>query len=289
MGLRTPICDLLGIEVPIVQAPMTAQLELALAVADAGALGMVQIFRADLPRIPDVMARIAGRPIGVNLVLEWPQEERLELALEHGARIVSFFWGDPGRLVDRVHEAGGIVLQTVGSVEEARRAEAAGADAIVAQGVEAGGHVWGGVSTLVLVPAVVDAVGVPVIAAGGIADGRGLAAALMLGAQAAWIGTRFVASDEAPHLYKERIVGASETDTAHSTIFSEGWPNAPHRTIVNEAVRIGTPRSALVPQSADELETAALYAGQSSGLVHDIAPAGDLVSRIAAEAEALLG
>lgn len=289
MVLRTPICDLLGIEVPIVQAPMTARLELALAVADAGALGMVQIFRADLPRIPDVMAQIAGRSIGVNLVLEWPQEERLELALEHGARIVSFFWGDPGRMVDRVHEAGGIVLHTIGSVEEAKRAEAAGADVLVAQGVEAGGHVWGAVSTLVLVPAVVDAVGVPVIAAGGIADGRGLAAALMLGAQAAWLGTRFVASEEAPHLYKERVVAASETETAYSTIFSEGWPDAPHRTIANEAVRIGRPRPALVPQSADELETAALYAGQSSGLVHDVAPAGELVRRIAAEAEELLG
>jgi nitronate monooxygenase len=288
MALRTPICDLLGIEVPIVQAPMTARLELALAVADAGALGMVQIFRADLPRIPEVMRQIAGRSIGVNLVLEWPQEERLEVALEHGARIVSFFWGDPGGMVDRVHDAGGIVLHTVGSVEEARRAEANGADVVVAQGVEAGGHVWGHVSTLVLVPAVVDAVGVPVIAAGGIADGRGVAAALMLGAQAAWLGTRFVASEEAPHLYKERVVAASETETAYSTIFSEGWPDSPHRTIVNEAVRSGEPRSALVPQSADELETAALYAGQSSGLVHDLAPAGELVRRIAAEAEALL-
>lgn len=288
MALRTPICDLLGIDVPIVQAPMTARLELALAVAEAGALGMVQIFRNCPEETIETMRRIAGRSIGINLVLEWPQEERLEVALEHGARIVSFFWGDPGRMVDRVHEAGGVVLRTVGSVEEARRAEAAGADAIVAQGVEAGGHVWGQVSTLVLVPAVVDAVAVPVIAAGGIADGRGVAAALMLGAQAAWLGTRFVASVEAPHLYKERVVAANETETAYTTIFSEGWPDAPHRTIVNDAVRAGTPRSALVPQNAGELETAALYAGQSTGLVRDVAPAAELVRRMAAEAEKLL-
>lgn len=288
MVFRTPLCDLLGIKFPIVQAPITSTVDLALAVADAGALGMVQVYCNRPEQTIATMRRIAGRSIGVNIVLKWPQEERLQVALEHGARVVSFFWGDPSPMVERVHEAGGIVLHTIGSVEEAKRSEAAGVDVIVAQGVEAGGHVWGHVSTLVLVPAVVDAVSVPVIAAGGIADGRGVAAVLMLGAQAAWLGTRFVASSEAPHLYKERVVAAAETDTAYSTIFSIGWPDSPHRTIINDAVRIGETRSDDVPQSESELETAALYAGQSSGLVHDIAPAGELVKRIAAEAEKLL-
>ena len=287
--LETPLCRLLGIEVPIVQAPMTARIELALAVADAGGLGLVKIGRAEPEGIPDAMNHVAGRRIGVNYILGRDCDEHLEIALEAGVKIVSFFWGEPGRRVDRVHEAGGVVLLTVGCAEEARRAEAAGVDVVVAQGVEAGGHVWGSVSTVVLVPAVVDAVEIPVIAAGGIADGRGLAAALMLGAQAAWLGTRFVASAEGPHLYKDRIVDAVETETAYSTIFGDGWADAPHRTLVNDAVREGRTRSVAPPQSADELETAALYAGQSSALIHDVAPAGDLVRRIAAEARELLG
>jgi nitronate monooxygenase len=287
--LRTGLCDLLGIEVPIVQAPMTARVELALAVAAAGGLGQVKIGRREPDTIASTMARVASLPVGVNFVVGRDSEEHLALALAAGVRIVSFFWGEPApRPIRRVHDAGGTVLWTVGSAEEARRAEAAGVDVVVAQGVEAGGHVWGTVSTLVLVPAVVDAVAVPVIAAGGIADGRGLAAALTLGAQAAWLGTRFVASDEGPHLYKQRIVEAAETDTAHSTIFVDGWPDAPHRTLVNDAVRAGAPRSVDPPRSPDELETAALYAGQAAALVHDVAPAGELVRRIAAEARLAL-
>lgn len=287
-SLRTPFCDLVGIEIPVVQAPMTAAVELALAVADAGGLGFVKIARREPETIAASMRGVAGRPIGVNYVLGRDSQDHLEIALECGVRIVSFFWGWPGSLIDRVHDAGGIVLLTVSSAEEARRAEAAGVDVVVAQGVEAGGHVWGTVSTLALVPAVVDAVRVPVVAAGGIGDGRGLAAVLMLGAQAGWMGTRFVASTEGPHAYKRRIVDATETDTALSTVFGEGWPDAPHRTLVNEAVREGVPRSVAPPRDETELEHAALYAGQSCGIVHDVASAGELVTRIAAQAGALL-
>src|SRR5205823_13579762 len=128
-------------------------------------------------------------PFGVNLILEWDQRERVEACLAAGARIVSFFWGDPGAYVETVHEAGGFVAHTVATAKEARRAVDQGVDVVVAQGVEAGGHVWGEVTTTVLVPDVVDAVDpVPVVAAGGIADGRGLAAALALGAAGAWMG-----------------------------------------------------------------------------------------------------
>ena len=139
-----------------------------------------------------------SKPFAVNLVLDWDPAERLAIALHEGVRIVSFFWGDPAPWVEQVHAAGGIVLHTVASAEEARRAADAGVDAVVAQGWEAGGHVWGQVSTLALVPRVVDAVApLPVVAAGGIADGRGLAAVLALGAGAAWMGTRFLLAEEA--------------------------------------------------------------------------------------------
>src|SRR5690349_18502204 len=214
MGLRTPLCDRLGIDVPIVQAPMgtLAVPALAAAVSNAGALGMLGV--TWLP--PDLVRafiretrRMTDRPFGVNLVLAWDQRERLDICLDEGARIVSLFWGDPKPYVDTIHAAGALLLQTVASAAEARRAVAAGADVVVAQGWEAGGHVWGEVATLPLVPCVVDAVRpAPVIAAGGIADGRGIAAALMLGAAAVWLGTRFLASEEVwvhPD-YRERVL-----------------------------------------------------------------------------------
>jgi NAD(P)H-dependent flavin oxidoreductase YrpB (nitropropane dioxygenase family) len=220
--------------------------------------------------------------VGINFVLEWQQDERLELALEAGARIVSFFWGDPATLVPKAHDAGAVVLATVASAEEARRVEAAGVDVVVAQGWEAGGHVWGEVAMSVLVPAVVDAVDVPVVAAGGIADGRGIAAALALGAEGVWLGTRFVASEEAPHAYKERLVAARETDTAYTRVFSEGWP-APHRVLRNRALEAGDPRPPSMPASAEEVESAALYAGQSAALVHDVKPAAEIIRDLVAE------
>ena len=138
------------------------------------------------------------RPFGANLVLEWSQHERLAICLEEGVPVVSFFWGDPAPLIQRVHDAGSVVLSTVASAHDARKAVEAGVDAVVAQGWEAGGHVRGHVATLPLIPTVVKAVAPkPVVAAGGIVDGKGVAAVLALGASGAWIGTRFLASQEA--------------------------------------------------------------------------------------------
>jgi len=138
-------------------------------------------------------AALTDRPFGGNLILTSDQHRRLDDALEAGVRIVSFMGRDPAGYVEQVHDANGVVLHTVGSAEEERRAAASGVDVVVAQGWEAGGHVRGQVATLPLVPAVVDAVApVPVIAAGGIGDARGVAAVLTLGAQAAWLGTRFL-------------------------------------------------------------------------------------------------
>ena len=197
--MTTPVCELLGIEQPIVLAPMVAVPQLAAAVSNAGALGMLTLtWSEDVGAVVRETAALTARPFGGNFVLTEDHHRRLEAALEAGLRIVSFFWGDPGGYIEQVHDAGGIVMHTVGTAEEARRAVASGADVIVAQGWEAGGHVWGTIATLPLVPAVVDAVApVPVIAAGGIGDARGVAAVLALGAQAAWLGTRFLLAEEA--------------------------------------------------------------------------------------------
>src|SRR5829696_5018002 len=237
----TSFCRLVGIDLPIVQAPIggISTPALAAAVSEVGGLGMLSITWRDPQTLGallrDTRARTA-KPLAVNLVLEWDPTERLAIALEEGVRIVSFFWGDPAPWVDQIHAAGGLVLYTVASAEEARRVADAGVDAVVAQGWEAGGHVWGEVSTLALVPRVVDAVApVPVVAAGGIVDGRGLAAVLALGAGAAWMGTRFVLSAESSShtLYRQKLGAASETDTVHTELFDGGWQDAPLRALRN--------------------------------------------------------
>ena len=190
---------------------MSAVPQLAAAVSNAGALGMLALtWSTPAGDVVRETAALTDRPFGGNLVLNSDQHHRLDEALEAGLRIVSLFWGDPAGYVEQVHDANGVVLHTVGSAEEARRAAASGVDVVVAQGWEAGGHVWGQVATLPLVPAVVDAVApVPVIAAGGIGDARGVAAVLALGAQAAWLGTRFLLAQEMPihEEYRRRADG----------------------------------------------------------------------------------
>src|SRR6202789_3905113 len=213
---RTPVCELLGIEQPIVLAAMVAVPELAAAVSNAGGLGMVTLTWSD--PAGDVVrqtAALTDRPFGGNLVLTSDQHRRLNGALEAGLRVVSFFEGDPTGYVEQVHEAKGVVLHTVGSAEEARRAVDSGVDVVVAQGWEAGGHVPGRVATLPLVPAVVDAVApVPVIAAGGIGGAPGVAGVIALGAQAAWLGTRFLLAEEMPihEDYRGALIAAAEAD-----------------------------------------------------------------------------
>ncbi|MEU5239443.1 nitronate monooxygenase [Streptomyces lydicus] len=168
--------------------------------------------------ITDRVRKVTGRPFGANLVLEFPIEEKLDTCLEHGVPIISTYWGDPTSCTARIHAAGAVHLHVVGSPDEARRAADAGVDAVVAQGWEAGGHVRGSTATLPLVPAVVDAVSpLPVVAAGGIADGRGLAAVRMLGAQAAWMGTRFLTATEARthDSYRRRVIDAG-VEEAHT-------------------------------------------------------------------------
>jgi NAD(P)H-dependent flavin oxidoreductase YrpB (nitropropane dioxygenase family) len=265
--------------------------------------------------------RRTDRPFGVNFSLAWDQRARLASALEAGVRVVSFFWGDASAVIPEARAAGAAAFVTVGTAEEARAAAAAGADAVVAQGWEAGGHVWGTVSTIALVPSVVDAVApVPVVAAGGIADGRGLAAVLALGAAGAWVGTRFLAASEAaihPD-YRRRVLAAGEADTFYGTVFDRGWPDAPHRALRNSTIeaweRAGRPTSGSRPGEDDEpasrpdgvainryasstptasiegdIEPLPHWAGQGVGLVTREESAADVVASLVTEAEAVVG
>jgi nitronate monooxygenase len=260
-------------------------------------------------------------PFGVNLVLEWDQRERVAVCAEESVAVVSTFWGDPDPYVEAIHAGGALHLHTVGSADDARRAVQAGVDVIVAQGWEAGGRVRGEVATLPLVPAVVDAVApVPVIAAGGVADGRGLAAVLALGADAAWVGTRFLLADEASvhDEWRRRVRGARETSTSHTTAFDGGWPDAPHRVLRNTTLeaweRAGRPPAPRRPGEGDvlahapdgtclyrygatppvrgtsgDVEALALYAGQTAGIVAELQPAAAIVDELARGAAEALG
>jgi nitronate monooxygenase len=258
-------------------------------------------------------AALTRRPFGANLVLAWDQHRRLDRALGAGLRIVSLTWGDPAPYVETIHDAGALVMHTVGSAEEARRAVGCGVDVIVAQGWEAGGHVWGTIATLPLVPAVVDAVApVPVIAAGGIGDARGVAAVLALGAQAAWLGTRFLLAEEAPvhEDYRRRLVAAAETDAHwYADLYDVGWPDAPHRAIRNSTARTweaagrpppghrpgegeeiarraeGDPvvrySSALPLQGTEgDIEALSLWAGQGVTFAKRVQPAAEIVGEL---------
>src|ERR1700728_1555558 len=241
--MRTPVCELLGIEQPIVQAPMSAVPELAAAGSNAGALGMLALtWSTPAGDVIRETAALTARPFGGKLVLADHQHRRLDEVLEAGLRIVSLFWGDPTGYVEQIHDAGGLLLQTVSSAEEARRAVDSGADVVVAQGWEGGGHVKSQIATLPLVPAVVDAVApVPVIAAGGIGDARGVGGGLALGAQAAWVGTRFLLAQEMPihEEYRSRLINATETDAQwYPDLYDVGWPDSPHRALRNSTAEM---------------------------------------------------
>jgi nitronate monooxygenase len=314
MTIHTPVCELLGIERPIVEAPLSADPRLPAAVSNAGGLGSLGLsWSDDAGDVVRETAALTDRPFAGNFVLTSDQRPRVDQALSAGLRLVSLIWGDPDSYVDLVHDAGGLVIHTVGSAEEARRAVGSGVDIIVAQGWEAGGHVWGGVATLPLVPAVVDAVApVPVIAAGGIGDARGVAAVLALGAQAALLGTRFLLADEMPihDEYRRRLIAAAETDAEwYPDLYNVGWPDSPHRAIHNSTAEMwqaaGQPPLGSRPREGDvlahfasgdpilryspappmvgttgEIEPLSLWAGQSVALAKQSQPAAEIVAEL---------
>jgi enoyl-[acyl-carrier protein] reductase II len=310
---RTPVCDLLGIDVPIIGAPFGPwdQIDLAAAISGAGALGSVGTALRTVPELQAQWTRLrelTGRPFAVNHTIRPFNEESFQATLDFGPAAISFHLGVPGDLIARAHERGIRWIQQVVDRRQAEEAVAAGADVIVAQGGEAGGHA-GSVATMVLVPQAVDVAGeVPVIAAGGIADGRGLAAALMLGAQGVSMGTRFLASRELAiaDAWKRRIVEADALDAVKVANTERVLPpyNLPGARVEPRALRTSlTAQLATHPEWIDpasmgpRLRDAVMagrgdeylpFAGQSVGLIDEVLPAAEIVSRVVAEAEAAL-
>jgi enoyl-[acyl-carrier protein] reductase II len=311
--LRTPVCDLLGIDVPIVGAPFGPwdQVELAAAISGAGALGSVG---TALRSVPDLQAQwrrlreLTDRPFAINHTVRPFDEAAFAATLAFRPAAISFHLGVPADLIARAHDAEILWIQQVMNRAQALEAVAAGADVIVAQGGEAGGN-SGWVSTMVLVPQVVDVAGaIPVLAAGGIADGRGLAAALALGAQGVNLGTRFLAATEMriADAWKQRIVEADALD-AVKVVNSDrvmppfnrpGGPAEPralrtplidqlraHPEWVDPAVMGARLRESLLAGGGHEYLP---FTGQSAGLIEDVLPAAEIVARVVAEAEAAL-
>ena len=313
MAIKTALTERFGLEYPIFLAPMGSVSggRLAAAVSNAGGLGLVGGGYGDLDWMREELsiARAeATRPWGVGLITWHASDETVEFALAYEPDVFMLSFGDPRPYVAAIKAAGCALVCQVQDVEDARAARAAGADVVVAQGTEAGGH-GARRATLPLVPAVVDAVSpTPVLAAGGIVEGRGLAAALMLGAQGVLMGTRFYAATESlgHRRAKERIVGASAGDTRRTRVFDVvrqyQWPK-PYtgRALRNAflerwdgregdltaALDTETPAFGAAAREGD-FDTAMVWAGEGVDLISDVAPAAELVRRIGLEAEACL-
>jgi enoyl-[acyl-carrier protein] reductase II len=318
--IDTPLTKRLGITYPICQAGMysVAYGDLAGAVSAAGGLGVIgsAFMDADTLRQEIRTARAhTDRPVGVDILFAEVSgsdatstgytaevEAHIEVTFEERVPIIVSGLGNPHRIIERAHAAGVIVMSLVGTVRQALTVEASGVDVVIASGMEGGGHV-GHIGTLPLVSAVVDAVNVPVLAAGGLADGRALVAALALGAQGVWMGTRFIATREARghDNYKQKIV---DTDVAGTVItrghsgkttriirnqFSDYWAQHPEdiKPFPFQLREVGQPAS-VAGRIHGDVDNGVLAAGQSSGVVHDIPAAGDLVRQIVAEAEQVL-
>jgi enoyl-[acyl-carrier protein] reductase II len=311
--LRTPVCDRLGIDVPIIGAPFGPwdQVELAAAISEAGALGSVGTALrsvAELQAQWERLRELTDRPFAINHTVRPFDEAAFAATLAFRPAAISFHLGVPADLIARAHAEGILWIQQVMNRAQAVAAAEAGADVIVAQGGEAGGN-GGWVATMVLVPQVVDvAGGIPVIAAGGIADGRGLAAALALGAQGVNMGTRFLAATEMriADEWKQRIVAADALDAVKVVNSARvmppfnrpGGPAEPralttplieqlaaHPEWVDPAVMGARLREALLAGGGHEYLP---FTGQSAGLIDDVLPAAEIVARVVAEAEAAL-
>ena len=313
--LRTALCDLLGIDVPIILAPFGPwdEVRLAAAVSNAGAFGSVGTALRSVDELRSQWKRLrelTDRPFAINHTGRPFNEEAFDATLEFRPAAISFHMGIPRDLIARAHDRGILWIQTVGDAASAEAAVTAGADVLIAQGWESGGNA-GWVSTLVLVPIVVDIAGdIPVVAAGGIGDGRGIAAVLALGAQGASLGTRFLATIEmeiAPG-WKERIVQADALDAVkvpHSELVMPPF-NLPQMGLPFAPRALRTPLIEQLDRSPESIDPATIaqrlveavragrgedllpFTGQSAGLVHDILPAAKVIERLVSEAVAAL-
>lgn len=303
MQFKTRLCDLLDIEYPMIQGAMAwiAGGRLAAAVSQAGGLGVIGTGNEDrawLEKEIDFVRQHTSKPFAVNLMLVSPHvEEIVDLVVKARVPVVTTGGGNPGRYLERLKSADIKVLPVVASQALARRLSRLGADAVIAEGSESGGHV-GEMTTMCLVPMVVDAVDVPVVAAGGIADGRGLIAALALGADGVQLGTRFVCAQECDvhPLYQEKIIKARDRDTVICGMSTSHPVRAIHNRFTREYLQLeasGDKRELLeemgkgrYPRAAveGEVDEGTVLAGQICGLVKKVQPAADIVNEIIKDA-----
>lgn len=303
MQLRTPLCELLGIEYPLLQGGMAwiAGGRLAAAVSKAGGLGIIGGASGDVDWIKkqiDIVRSETDKPFGVNIMLANPNVDMVvQLMIDEKVPVISTGGGNPGKYMEPLKSVGSRVIPVVASVALAKRLSRLGADAVIAEGMESGGHI-GEMTTMCLVPMVVDAVEVPVIAAGGIADGRGVMAAMALGAQGVQVGTRFICAEECDvhQAYQEKVIKSKDRDTEICGL-STGHPvRAIHNRFTRQylkAEKQGITKDELEELGRGRYPAAAVHgnvdegtvlAGQICGLVQRIEPAGQIVFGIIKDA-----
>jgi len=313
MSLRTPLCDLLGVEHPIMLAGMggVSYAELAAAVSNAGGYGVLGMAGTSPDFIREQMRKVKGltdRPFGVDLLAASPESltAAVDIIITEGASSFIAGLGVPMPIMEKLKAAGLKVMVVCGAVKHAVKAEQAGCDAVICQGGEGGGHT-GLVGTLPLVAQAVEAVKIPVAAAGGLHDGRGLAAALALGAQGVWMGTRFIASEEAHagDLYRNTILEAADDSTVRTRCYSgkpmrvrtnayvEDWESRPGDIQPFPAQAMTSVRNGAMGGIGGQVEgldpdKSCFAMGQSAGGVHEVLPAAEIVARIMAEAHAAI-
>lgn len=325
MGWR----GILGFDYGVVQGPLGPDIsgpELVAAVANAGGIGILRAPDWEAPEYLRELIRktrtLTDKPFGICIVLAFPHKENIRVVLDERVALLHVSWGDyPGDLVSEAHHAGVKVIHQIGCFEDAEKAKIAGVDAIMVQGLEAGGHVLGQDGLITLLPRVVDLVSdcdIPVISAGGIVDGRGYVAALALGAQGVCLGTRFLATVEsfAHPLYKQKLVEFDKTE--YTNVFGRArWPGAPQRVlqtpffkewrhlpdneneenqpVIGHSIIHGVKKdirrfAGTVPNATTvgDIDSMVMYAGQGVGLIREILPAGEVVKRLVEEAKSII-
>ena len=306
--MKTKVTELLGIEYPIIQGGMAwiAEHNLAAAVSNAGGIGLIAGGSAPIDYLREqirLCKEKTDKPFGVNIMLMSPNAEDLaQLCIDEKVAVVTTGAGNPGKFIPAWKEAGIKVIPVIPSVALAKRMERAGADAVVAEGTESGGHI-GENTTMCLVPQVVDALEIPVIAAGGIADGRGIAASFMLGAEGVQIGTRFLASEECQihPTFKELVVKAKDTDSVVTGRYT-GHPCRNIKTKFSKMLANGEKDGSLTPEQFEEvtlgslrkavqdgnLEEGSFLCGAIAGMINDVKPCEAIVKELMEQAERLI-